>query len=140
MNATYDLNGGGVLILTADVEDREAIAAMRAEHPEKGNTWAEAEALESFLANSELEGVFPEETGDLTSAPMLGLREWYDECGCCGQWHPNEFYGDCRDDANRLTEDNRIVARWAFMDYQVRSFLDDLVEHGRAVFVSGKED
>ena len=24
------------------------------------------------------------------------------ECGCCGQWHPSEFVGDCRDDSNRF--------------------------------------
>jgi hypothetical protein len=33
-------------------------------------------------------------------------------------------------------DQDEVLARWAFMDYQVRSFLDDLVEHGRAVFVS----
>lgn len=27
------------------------------------------------------------------------------ECGCCGAYHPAEFYGDCRDDSNRLYAD-----------------------------------
>lgn len=28
----------------------------------------------------------------------------YYECGCCGcgAYHPIDFYGDCRDDANRF--------------------------------------
>ena len=26
------------------------------------------------------------------------------ECGCCGAYHPVDFYGDCRDDANRYDE------------------------------------
>lgn len=25
----------------------------------------------------------------------------FEECGCCGCYHPEGFYGDCRDDANR---------------------------------------
>ena len=27
------------------------------------------------------------------------------ECGCCGHYHREDFYGDCRDDFNRYTED-----------------------------------
>lgn len=29
----------------------------------------------------------------------------YIECGSCGHYHPVEFFGDCRDDANRFTQD-----------------------------------
>jgi len=25
------------------------------------------------------------------------------ECGCCGHYHPVNWNGDCRDDANRFT-------------------------------------
>jgi hypothetical protein len=28
------------------------------------------------------------------------------ECGQCGGIHPEDFFGDCRDDANRLTLDD----------------------------------
>ena len=31
--------------------------------------------------------------------------ETYTECGCCGEWHPTHFAGDCRDDGNRYTTD-----------------------------------
>lgn len=24
------------------------------------------------------------------------------ECGCCGELHPQNFHGDCRDDKNRF--------------------------------------
>jgi len=30
------------------------------------------------------------------------MPELYFECGCCGAYHPIDFYGDCRDDANRF--------------------------------------
>jgi hypothetical protein len=66
------------------------------------------QALYDFFSDIDLEWIDPAETGDLTSAPMLGLR----------------------DDARQVSE------RWAFMDYQVRSVLGDLRDYGRAVFVS----
>ena len=24
------------------------------------------------------------------------------ECGCCGQYHPSDYYGECRDDKYRF--------------------------------------
>jgi hypothetical protein len=33
---------------------------------------------------------------------MLDKSKFF-ACGCCGHWHPPEFYGDCRNDANRFT-------------------------------------
>jgi hypothetical protein len=32
-----------------------------------------------------------------------GMEQYlFIECGCCGEFHPTDFYGDCRDDLNRL--------------------------------------
>lgn len=28
------------------------------------------------------------------------------ECGCCGMYHPAQFNGDCRDDANRYAPED----------------------------------
>ncbi len=71
------------------------------------------EFFEPLTCNSELAWVYPDETGDLTDAPMLGLMgEW-------NGWH------------------QKIVERWAFMDYQVRSVLEDLRDNGECVFVGG---
>jgi hypothetical protein len=66
------------------------------------------EFLEPLVSNSELEWINPVDTGDSTSAPMLGI----------------------------LGDD--IIARFAFMDYQVRSVLEDLRDTGKVVFVSGE--
>lgn len=33
---------------------------------------------------------------------MAEERPVFIECGCCNCYHPAEFYGDCRDDANRF--------------------------------------
>jgi len=106
MRFTYDLNTNGCLILYAANEDRHAIAELiKAE----GTTYrAEADALESLIANSDLDWIQPEEIAALTSAPILGLRD----------------------------EHGNPEAAWGFMDYQVKSFLEDLRDRGKAVFVS----
>lgn len=33
------------------------------------------------------------------------MSDFYD-CGICGHWHPANWDGDCRDDANRYTSDD----------------------------------
>jgi hypothetical protein len=38
--------------------------------------------------------------------------------------------------AAKRDEEGKPTAAWGFMDYQVRSFLDDLVETGKAIFIS----
>lgn len=107
MEYTYDLNTNGVLILRADSQEREWLKELTAE---KGFTIAaESEAMEPTLANSDLDWIAPEECGDLTDAPILGLRD---------------AHGDAID------------ARWGYMNYAVRSFLQDLIETGEAIFTS----
>jgi len=60
--------------------------------------------------NSGLQWIDASETGDLTSAPMLGFKD---------------------------LENDTVLDRWAFMDYQVRSVLEDLRDTGKVVFVGG---
>ena len=67
------------------------------------------DCLEHITCNSELSWVYPEETGDLTNAPMLGIR----------------------DDEQSVTE------RWAHMDYQIISFLEVLRDKGEIVLTGG---
>ena len=74
----------------------------------KGKLGLEAEALEPLICNSELDWVAPEDIGALTSAPILGIRNPAGE----------------------------VDAAWGFMDYAVRSFVDDLINTGKAIFVS----
>lgn len=105
---TYDLNTGGVLIIRATSEDVEWLKELRAENEARPGLDLEAEALESLLANSELEWVRPEEIGALTDAPILGIR----------------------------TQRGKVKAAWGYMSYAVRSFVDDLIDEGKAVFTS----
>lgn len=41
---------------------------------------------------------------DACAATIEG-RPKYEECGCCGAYHPADWYGDCRDDEHRLYAD-----------------------------------
>lgn len=131
---------GSKLILTADDGARKELAEMKEDAGGQFGDRQEVEALESLIANSELDWINPKDTGDLTEAPMLGVfgEEFtsqgglldrpplpdgalgavqYGQNGDVGFWMP-------------------ILRRWAFADYQVRSFLDDLLSEGRAEFVS----
>jgi hypothetical protein len=71
------------------------------------------EFLEPLICNSELEWINPADTGDLTDAPMLGIRFFDNE-----------------------SRQETILERWAFMSYQVRSVLEDLRDKGEAIFIS----
>ena len=110
MEYTYDLNEGGCLIIKMNEQERKELRELKEERENGGVTAYESEALEELLANSELEWIAPEEIGALTDAPILGIRN-------CDDY-------------------NEIIGAWGFMDYQVRSFVDDLIETGQAVFIS----
>lgn len=99
--------------LTITIDDSE-----RAELREMGDTIQQDATMHDFLeplaCNSDLEWIDPSETGDLTGAPMLGFRTFM-------QVNPH----------------GNVISRWAFMDYQTRSVLEDLRDKGECVFVGG---
>jgi hypothetical protein len=117
------------LIITADDLEREALREL-GEDIQSDNTMREA--LEPLVCNSELNWVLPEWTGDLTDAPMLGILGnltterkgmlagcWPDSEGKSQTWfHP-------------------VLERWAFLDYALRSPLEDLRDKGTAEFNGG---
>jgi len=95
------------LILSIDDDDRRALAAhllIDGEHPASYET----ALTELLFANSEYGWASAEETGDMTDAPMISIR---DEIG-------------------------EVAERWAFMDYQVVSFVEELIDYGSATFIS----
>ncbi len=75
------------------------------------------DAFERLLANSELDWIRPEESDDLTDAPILGIR------------NPNagEDIGEFEVAA---------LERWGFMTYQVQSVLAALRDTGEAEFTA----
>ncbi len=95
------------------------------------------EAFEHLVCNSELRWIAPEICGDLTEAPILGITgepeprdESRDGDGAilAGRW-PDEA-GMAR------TWVEPVIERFAFLDYQLRSPLLDLLEKGKAIFTA----
>jgi hypothetical protein len=97
------------LTIIADHGDIQDIREM----PEINSDNALADALEKMLGNSGLQWIDPASTGDLTSAPMLGIVEYDEKSGIAN-----------------------VIERWAFMEYQTRSALQDLYDYGKVVFIS----
>jgi len=115
------------LIISCDRQEKKALEEFLEENETEMPEW---EALEWLLGNSELQWVSPEDTGDLTSAPMLGIwgEESRDKSGPCG-------YLMTGGDEKGLFY-TPILERWAFMSYQLRTITQDLRETGRAVLTS----
>ncbi len=81
----------GRLTITITAAEQKMYGKLAKERGEAfGTDDTMAELFEELLANSNLEWIDPAETGDLTSAPMVGLRDG----------------------------DGKVSARWAFMNYQ----------------------
>jgi len=103
----------GYAILSCDPNTQAELIVIRGdEDSEWGSIRSQNEILEWFLCNSEWDWIDPSETGDLTDAPMLGIR----------------------DDDNEGT----VIERYAFMPYAIRSFLDDLADSGESRWEGGK--
>jgi len=109
------------LVITVDAEERAELQEMKDENDADKPFISDAamyDFLEPLTCNSDLDWISPDETGDMTSAPMLGIRDYQDE---------------------NCIEESKIISRWAFMDYQVVSVLEVLLHDGEAIFVGGDE-
>ncbi len=125
------------LTITIDDAERQELREMQ----DGGARLEEDSELHNFFepltCNSELQWIPEGNTGGLTTAPMLGI---------CGedQDAPESYSTDKSHTGFLFVGCNRgkfivmpIVERWAFMDYQVRSVLEDLRDKGECVFVGG---
>ena len=85
---SYEISPGrSKLVLRADDAIRAELKELKEQRAAESEGYSgfsvadEQDALDGLIANSELEWVNPEETGDLTSAPMLGVVEYEDDGG-----------------------------------------------------------
>ena len=122
------------LVITADAEDQAELRRLRDEDEDFQSDRTMHDVLECLIANTELTWISPNDTGDLTDAPMLGILG---EEGIKQYTVFLENYGFVETGTDRFwTMVQPILKRWAFMDYQLRSPLEDLADKGEAVFVS----
>lgn len=119
MSLEYVINGSSLII--SGIPDEDALNIE--------------DALESLVCNSELQWVNPADTGDLTDAPTLGiLGEEFLYSGEGELPYPCVFVGS----SEKGKYFCRITHRWAYMDYQIKSPLEDLRENHEIIFTGGE--
>ena len=134
MNIKYQIDkDAGTLTLTADDEARAEIRELAEEEIGRGWRWMEVEALDCLTCNAELQWIDPADTGDITDAPMLGVTGGEEEET---REKKGPFGAVCVGGDGKGPIFSPILERWGFMRYETRSFLEDLMETGKAVFVN----
>ena len=126
------------LKITIDAKERAELQELHDENPGYlSDRLQEIEFLMPLICNSELQWIYPEDTGDLTSAPMLGI---WGEQGIKGKTEFPPHYGFiyCGSDGENVFV-APIILRWAWMDYQVKALLQELLEKGEAILISGED-
>jgi len=131
-------NNRSQLVILADAQDRADLRELKDEDPDKwGTSQAEIEQLEHMLCNCELGWINPEDTGDLTDAPILGIVAGSDDEIITENKGPHgAIVVGSWDGAMRYAP---ILERWAYMLYERRTFLEDLLDKGEAVFVDSNQ-
>ncbi len=132
----YEVLSNGDLKLTVDGEERKLLRTLYREDPDSFHSDSVMQDwFEGFIANSAFQWVEPLYAGALTSAPMIGiyseprpLREGEDMnvFYLAGHWDDKDWVQD-------------VEHAFAFMDYQIRSVLEDLKDKGYAVFQTGTD-
>lgn len=123
----YEIAPSGRLVISVEPKEAIELRQRRKHEPDKWVTHdMEVEVLEPLIANSELDWIPEGATQDLTNAPMLGIMD-----NAEGKW-PELFFG--------MAYERPIIARWAYMNYAVRSFLDDLADKAETVWEGGYAD
>ncbi len=106
---TLKLLPNGNLAILAEAAERTLLATGKAENPEFDTDRYMADLLDGLICNSEYDWCNPEDVGALTSAPILCTRG--------GDGEPDHA--------------------WGFMDYQIVSVQQRLLDTGKAIFQDG---
>lgn len=123
----------GDMRLFIDAEDSVLLQTLKDEDPDEFGTDAFMyNYFEHLTCNSEYEWIQAEEVGALTEAPMLGIygeeraRRDTDSpyISVTGQWDDTTWVQD-------------VLQCWAFMDYQIVSPQELLLESGEVFFTHG---
>ena len=137
------------LVITANDEDRKILQSFKGDWEEQGRNFVSDDALhatfENLLCNSELSWSDALSINALTNAPILAIfGEDEEDIFASGEFTPPTNENNHRCVGYRITGSNgktitgeRILQAWAYMDYQVRSPQEDLLDYGKAVFTLG---
>jgi hypothetical protein len=102
------INKNGLTIKLTTREEKEELEEIQ-KNGELDSDNSMYDFFEIFIANSEFVWILPEEIGALTDAPILGIKD----------------------------ENEKVIEAYAFMDYQVKSILKELLDNGKVFFQQG---
>jgi len=126
------------LTITADAMERKLLREGW-DNPGETNIASDKamhEFFEGVLANSELQWIDPSWTGDLTSAPMLGILG-DDVAESEVKSFPAPYHGWREIGFNgREKVFQPVLERWHYASYALRSPLADLMETGKCEFTN----
>jgi hypothetical protein len=133
----------GDLEISLERGEKTMLRTYKRERPDFDSDLFMYEWFMQFIGNSEYEFTRPEYTGALTDAPMLGIygkarpikAEEEDSMiyfNLAGAWEDSEGV--------MQTWVMDVLEAWAFMDYQVISVQQRLLDTGKAVFQSGNPE
>ncbi len=131
MKATILDNGN--LEISVDTDEQAELRLAKEENEDFDSDAFMYDFLEPLICNSEYMWMLPEHCGALTDAPMLGVY---------GEDTP--LTDDVSTDYVRVTgSDGKntfyspVEQAWAFMDYQIISVQQRLLDEGKAIFIKG---
>lgn len=122
------------LVMKASPEDRARLKKWKDEDPDGWEKLDEGYFFENLTSNDEFSWIPEGVTGDLTSAPMLGI---YGEEEDEPDDYADNWVGSGLVDCGSAVV-QPVLYRWAFMDYAVTTPMDALLNDGEAVWMGGK--
>lgn len=105
----HQINNDNNLLIILDEEEMKALLEESRENDSFKTNDFMYDLFEPLICNSDLEWLSPEQTGDLTDAPILGVTD---------------------------PVTNTVVERWAFMSYETTSPQEQMLDSGMALFIS----
>lgn len=129
------------LVLTLDDQNRFILNEECQDHQAKLD-YIEDSLHERLICNDQFEFGSPAVCGDLTDADMIGvLGEDHDYDGPAFS-SPADTTGGVGSGYVRTSPGKacKVLARWAYMSYQVRDWREELVETGHCVWDGGFTD
>ena len=123
-------DAGVIAVVTIDSAEQAELQNEMADCDNPHSDQFMYEQFEDMIANSELTWVNPVDTGDMTEAPMLGILGNVSTSteGPFGSTHVGYW--------DNAAQYQPIISRFAFMNYMLRSPIEELASNGEVIFVS----
>lgn len=137
----YSIDEYGRLVLALDDQDRFILNEECWDHQAKLD-YIEDVVSDVMVANGPFEFISPAVCGDLTDADMLGVLSEDQEHNGPAFSTPADTTGGVGSGYVRTSPGRaaKCLARWAYMNYQVRDWREELIETGRCIWEGGFVD